>query len=125
MPDRTKNAPGWDVLQEKKTPCLTSARGVDDSHEGIVLVPTPFTSKVVENRRMRVFWLTWQIADCQFAVCASSGIQLRDSAGLEPAFPVGSANVHIQFAAKVSTEKATCQMSKIINGRRFVAFGKL
>jgi hypothetical protein len=42
---------------QKENPLPELARGVEQSRK-TALVPTPFTSKVVENRRMRVFWLS-------------------------------------------------------------------
>jgi hypothetical protein len=51
-----QKAPQLGAFSEKN-PLPESARGVEQSRK-TALVPTPFTSKVVENRRMRVFWLS-------------------------------------------------------------------
>jgi hypothetical protein len=126
MTGKQKSALGRGAFQKRKTPCLwISARGADNSHGEN---RAGSNSLYLEGRREQADAGFLALpADCilQFADGSPPGIQLRDSAGLEPAFPVGSANIHIQFAVKVSTGTPTCQMSKIINERRFMTFVKL
>jgi hypothetical protein len=58
MASKKENAPARGVVRPNKNPLPETGKGRGLKARILSgLVPTPFTSKVVENRQRRVFWL--------------------------------------------------------------------